>query len=138
MVPVAKRPTSAPGRLTRDQIEIDQESDAEDDLGKFVAANHSELPNLHLMVDERQIKMQASMLHKQQFLRGVDQWDMRLDPDYQEFYIHKQHQERNVCGYKFLISLSTLTLTLSFLSVDDSSWRKFGPKLVGSIFDAAK
>ena len=55
---MSKRPTSAPGRLTRDQVEIDQ-SDAEEDLDKFVAANLSELPNLHLMVDERQIKMQA-------------------------------------------------------------------------------
>ena len=76
-----RRPSSAPGRLTRDLVEVDQ-SDTEDDLDRFVAANSSELPNMHLMVDERQIKMQAQILHKKQYLRGVDQWDMRLDPDY--------------------------------------------------------
>jgi len=45
------------------------------------------MPGSILMVDEkRQIKAQASEIHKRQFIRGVDQWDIRLDPDYHEFY----------------------------------------------------
>lgn len=39
------------------------------------------------MVDDAMIKSQAAALHRKQFVRGVDHWDIRLDPDYEEFYL---------------------------------------------------
>lgn len=55
------------------------------------------------MVDDAQIKAQAAQLFKKQFLRGSDQWDIRLDPDYQEFILQKQREERQN------VSIQTLT-----------------------------
>ena len=62
------------------------------------------------MVDDAQIRAQAALLHKKQFLRGADQWDIRLDPDYQEFYLEKQREEHlrvsNSILFKYSLSLS--------------------------------
>jgi len=93
----SRRPTSAPGRLScvKDD-EFEPDSDVLKELVSTKLAGEggaSPLRGLLLMVDEAQIKAQAAQLHKSQFTRGADQWDIRLDPDYQEFYMQKQREE---------------------------------------------
>ena len=48
------------------------------------------------MVDDTMIKSQAVVLHRKQFTRGAEHWDIRLDPDYEEFYRQKQREELKV------------------------------------------
>ena len=74
--------------------EEDQALEGVADATKYLGAtSQSVVSQLNLMVDERKIKEQAALLHKMQFLRGANQWDMRLDPDYQEFYRQKLKEE---------------------------------------------
>ena len=80
-----KRPSSAPGRIQRDLEHSNSENEEEE---RFVPIARTNLAGSILMVDEkRQIKAQAKELHKRQFIRGgFDQANIRLDPDYIEFY----------------------------------------------------
>lgn len=78
------------------------------------------------MVDDSQIKAQAAQLFKKQFLRGSDQWDIRLDPDYQEFILQKQREERkNVSIQTRTCSSKIANLFLSFIGTKLSAVKSY-------------
>ena len=58
-----------------------------------------------------------------QFVSGATQWDMRLDPDYQEFYRNKQQMLVHSANKR-----SSVSITPTFLPVLDSFCLDIGRK----------